>query len=145
MNVPVWDDGDDVDLPALAGVVEADLCVVGLGGSGLAAVDEAGQLGRSVVGVDAGPVAGGAAGRNGGFLLAGMAHAFHRLVDQVGPQRAAGLYQATLDEMDAMAAATPDAIRRQGSVRLALSDDELADCQAQATAMLAQLSLTKFL
>ena len=66
-----------------------------------------------------------------------MAHAFHRLVDQVGPQRAAGLYQATLDEMDAMAAATPDAIRRQGSVRLALSDDELADCQAQATAMLA--------
>jgi glycine/D-amino acid oxidase-like deaminating enzyme len=47
--------------------------VIGLGGSGLAAVLEARSLGLSVIGIDAGMVAGGAAGRNGGFLLEGTA------------------------------------------------------------------------
>jgi glycine/D-amino acid oxidase-like deaminating enzyme len=133
----VWDDSPDLALSRLEGDVEVDVCVVGLGGSGLAAVNEVLAAGRSVVGVDAGPVAGGAAGRNGGFLLAGMADAHHRVVSLVGAERAAALYRATLAEMDRMTAATPSAIRRDGSARLATSNAEEADCEDQRAALVA--------
>ena len=49
-----WDGGGWVDPPALEADVTADVCVVGLGGSGLAAVAEAQALGVRVIGVDAG-------------------------------------------------------------------------------------------
>lgn len=58
-------------LPVLDTTVRADACVVGLGGSGLAAVEELADRGLGVVGIDAGRVAAGAAGRNGGILSAG--------------------------------------------------------------------------
>ena len=56
LNRPVWDDGPDLGLGSLDGPVEADLCVVGLGGSGLSAIGEALAAGRSVVGIDAATV-----------------------------------------------------------------------------------------
>jgi glycine/D-amino acid oxidase-like deaminating enzyme len=125
---PVWDDGDWAGLPTLQGEHRADVCVIGLGASGLAAVLEA--LGReaSVVGVDAGPVAAGAAGRNGGFLLAGLPDAYHRSVVRLGRPRAAALYRLTLDELDRIEEAMPDLVRRRGSLRLATSPEEEADC-----------------
>ncbi len=135
MSAPVWEDGGWTPLPVLSGRVTAAVCVVGLGGSGLAAVDE--LLGRevSVVGVDAGPVGGGAAGRNGGFLLAGLADPYHRVVASLGRSAASSLHALTLAEMDRMTAMTPDAVRRVGSLRV--EDDEvgLADCAAQAAAL----------
>lgn len=87
-DVPLWEEGGWEPLPSLAGEVEADVCVVGLGGSGLSAVLELLRLGRSVVGVDAGSVAGGAAGRNGGLLLAGLAAFHHDAVAALGRERA---------------------------------------------------------
>ena len=51
---PVWEDGTWTPLPALEGDVTADVCVVGLGGSGLTAVHELESRGATVVGVDAG-------------------------------------------------------------------------------------------
>jgi len=131
----VWDDGDWAGLPALEGDAEADVCVVGLGGSGLAAVDEALRTGASVVGLDAGLVAGGAAGANGGFLLAGAADAYHRTVDRLGGAAARDLYRRTLAELDRMAEATPDLVRRIGSLRLASSPEEEADCDEQLAAL----------
>lgn len=74
---PGWD--DDPQLPAwksrapLTGTVHADACVIGLGGSGLAAAEDLAARGLSVVGIDAHRIAGGAAGRNGGFLSCGGA------------------------------------------------------------------------
>lgn len=132
---PVWDDGVWAGLPALEGDVDADLCVVGLGGSGLSAVAEGLRLGAAVVGVDAGAVAAGAAGRNGGFLLAGAADAYHRTVARVGRERAAAVYQTTLDELDRMAADEPDLVRRTGSLRIAASSAEEADCELHLTAL----------
>jgi glycine/D-amino acid oxidase-like deaminating enzyme len=117
--------------------VRADVCVVGLGGSGLAAVHELLDLGQRVVGIDAGPVAGAAAGRNGGFLLAGPADFHHDAVRTVGRERATALYRRTLDELDRMQAETPEAIRRDGSLRVAMSDEEREDCRAQLDAMVA--------
>jgi glycine/D-amino acid oxidase-like deaminating enzyme len=126
---PVWDDGSWSGLPALAGDLTADVCVVGLGGSGLTAVRELESLGASVVGLDAGAVGGGAAGRNGGFLLAGPARPYHQAVAQLGPL-ARVLYQRTLEEMDR----TPT-FRRVGSLRVESSPELLADCALQAAAL----------
>ena len=99
-----WDDDDVVTrwdgLPALDGDTAADACVVGLGGSGLAAVESLMDRGLSVVGVDAGRVAAGAAGRNGGFLLGGPDMYLHSAIDAWGEQAAVWLYRATLRELD---------------------------------------------
>lgn len=134
-NTPVWEDGGWPGLPRLRGEVTADVCVIGLGGSGLSAVGELRALGASVVGVDAGPVAGGAAGRNGGFLLAGSSKFYHDAVAAYGRGRALAIYRATLAEMDRITDETPEAVRRVGSLRIAASDDEVADCRAQLAAM----------
>jgi hypothetical protein len=57
VNYPVWDDGRWTPLPALAGDITAEFCVIGLGGSGLTCVSELLALGRTVVGIDATAVA----------------------------------------------------------------------------------------
>ena len=134
-NRPVWDDAAALDLTPLHGEVQADVCVVGLGGSGLSAVHELLSLGRSVVGVDAGAVGGAAAGRNGGFLLAGPADFQHDAVAKHGRERAVRMYELTLAEIERMAGETPGTVRRVGSIRLAASDDEVADCRVQLDAM----------
>ena len=113
----------------------ADLCVVGLGGSGLTAVRAALEQGRSVVGIDAGPVGGAAAGRNAGFLLAGMAPFHHDLAAAVGEERATGLYRLTQLEIARIAVQTPDDVRVTGSLRIAASDEEMADCRRQFDVM----------
>src|SRR5437763_3015311 len=135
MSDPVWDDGDWPGLPSLEDDVVADFCVVGLGGSGLTAVHELISLGANVVGIDGGQVAGGAAGRNGGFLLAGAAYGHHRAVEAIGRADAARLHQLTLDEIARMADDTPDAVERVGSLRIASSEREQADCELQAAAL----------
>jgi gamma-glutamylputrescine oxidase len=132
---PVWDDHPWPGLPRLEADVEADVCVVGLGGSGLACVGELLEMGVRAVGIDAGPVAGGAAGRNGGFLLAGTYAFYHDAVERYGRERARRLYRLTLEEMDRIAAETPDAVRRVGSLRVAASPEEEEDCRAQLAAM----------
>jgi glycine/D-amino acid oxidase-like deaminating enzyme len=134
-NLPVWETGDWDGLPSLDGTVRADVCVVGLGGSGLAAVHRLLELGCSVAGLDAGIVAGGAGGRNGGFLLAGTAPFYHEAVRRYGRERAAGIYRLTLEQIARMARETPHAVRQVGSVRLSVSADEDRDCMAQLAAM----------
>ena len=136
-------------LPTLPGPRVVDACVVGLGASGLAAVEVLADRGLSVIGLDAGRVAAGAAGRNGGFLLGGPAHFLHDAIARWGAEAAVGLYRATLSELDRLAAALgPQVIRRTGSIRLAgrpgdphdaaeATDRELelADCAAHAAAL----------
>jgi glycine/D-amino acid oxidase-like deaminating enzyme len=136
---PAWRTlaGPGIDLPRLDTDVSADVCIVGLGGSGLRAVLSALDRGLSVAGLDAVGIAAGAAGRNGGFLLAGAAKFHHKVVAAHGRERAVGLYAATLAEMDTMEAETPTCVRREGSLRIAADDAELADCDAQSAAMIA--------
>jgi glycine/D-amino acid oxidase-like deaminating enzyme len=122
-------------LPPLRRDVVTDVCVVGLGGSGLTAVHELLDRGIAVVGIDAGRVAGGAAGRNGGFLLAGLAWPHHRMVAALGRDRAAALHRLTLDEIGRIRSTTPDAVRRTGSLRIEDTADGRADCAEQAAAL----------
>ncbi len=107
-------------LPALTEHRTADVCVVGLGGSGLAAIGEVLRRGLSVVGLDAGRVAAGAAGRNGGFLLGGPAIGVHKAASGWGLQAALALYHQTLQELQELAELLgPDVVRPVGSLRLA--------------------------
>jgi len=133
---PVWGDPADWENPApLAGAVRADVCVVGLGGSGLAAVGAALEAGASVVGIDAGPIAGGAAGRNGGFLLAGGALFHHAAVEAWGEERAVGIYEESLAEIDRLTEELGPIVRRVGSLRIPASENEAADCARQLAAL----------
>ncbi len=133
---PVWGDPAAWENPtALEGEATADVCVVGLGGSGLAAVGAALDAGASVVGIDAGPVAGGAAGRNGGFLLAGCALFHHAAVEAWGEERAVGIYQESLVELDRLEAELGGIVRRVGSLRIPASAEEEEDCALQLAAL----------
>lgn len=119
-----WEGSSWPGLPRLSGDLSADVCVVGLGGSGLTAVHALREHGLSVVGLDAGLVGGGAAGRNGGFLLAGPALGYHRQRDPV-------LYQRTLVELNRMSGF----LRRTGSLRIETTPEGLEDCTLQAAAL----------
>jgi gamma-glutamylputrescine oxidase len=135
-SIPVWEDGNWVRFPQLRGPVSTGACVVGLGGSGLACIHELLDLGVAVVGIEAGTVAAGAAGRNGGMLLAGTARFYHDAVAAYGRDRALHIYRLTLEQLDRMQAETPAAVRRTGSLRIAATPDELDDCAAQREAMI---------
>jgi len=132
-----WDAHPDVaawpGLPALDWDVAADVCVVGLGGSGLAAVGEALRRGLSVIGLDAGRVAAGAAGRNGGFLLGGPAIGISQAADGWGLAAALQLYHQTLAEIDQLAELLgPGLVRRVGSLRVAGLPGEPRDAAEEA-------------
>jgi glycine/D-amino acid oxidase-like deaminating enzyme len=125
-------------LPALDADLRADVCVVGLGGSGLAAVGEVLRRRLSVVGLDAGRVAAGAAGRNGGFLLGGPAIGIHHAGAGWGLDAALELYRQTLDEIAELARLLgPEVVRQVGSLRIAglpgdpVDEAEQADRQAE--------------
>ena len=52
IKTPIWDTGEWPGLAPLDTHIEAEVSVVGLVGSGLAAVEEALCLGQTVVGID---------------------------------------------------------------------------------------------
>lgn len=135
MNIPVWEDRDWRPLPRLEGPVRADVCVIGLGGSGLAAMEELGALGVSAVGVEAGEVGAGAAGRNGGFVLAGLARFFNETVAAFGEATASALYRQTMREIQRQAEEMPEVIRLTGSLRIAADEAERADCEKHRAAL----------
>jgi glycine/D-amino acid oxidase-like deaminating enzyme len=150
VNSVGWDDAvtEWSGLPPLDGQRTADACVVGLGASGLAAVEALAGRGLTVVGVDAGRVAAGAAGRNGGFLIGGPALFLHDAIGRWGPV-AVDLYRETLAELDRLSERFgPEVVRRVGSIRLAGlpgqpesdaaaadREAELSDCAAHASAL----------
>ncbi len=135
VNTPVWDDLQWRALPPLNADVSADVCVIGLGGSGLTAVSELLDVGRTVIGIDAADVAAGAAGRNGGFLLGGTADFHHDAAAAIGHDRALRIHQLTLEEIRRIADLAPGTVRFPGSLRIAESVEEIADCVRQRDAM----------
>lgn len=136
-NSPAWASGltEPAPLPVLTGDLTAEVCVIGLGGSGLGAIRRLQELGVDVIGLDAGPVAGAAAGRNGGLLLGGTAAFHHDAVRELGEEAAVSWYRDTMTEIDRMLAETPLAAHRTGSLRIAADEAELADCLEQQRLM----------
>lgn len=134
-TLPVWADTPAPQRQPLLEDTSADWCVVGLGGSGLSAIAELRRLGASVVGLDAGIVAGGAAGRNAGLLLAGLSPFHHAAREQLGREIAVEAYGDTLDEISRLMTAWPDVTQHTGSLRIAVDDDEAADVRAHIAAL----------
>lgn len=126
-NRPVWEDRARLTLPPMTADIVTDVCVVGLGASGLTCAGAILDHGATVVGIDAGPVGDGAAGRNAGFLLAGLADFYHDAIRVHGRLQARAIYRLTLEEIRRIADDTPEAVRLIGSLRIARSADELAD------------------
>lgn len=115
--------------------MRADVCVVGLGGSGLACIDELLRVGVTVVGLDAGRVGGAAAGRNGGLLRAGTSLFHHEATAMYGPDRASRMYAATIEERERILARFPNIARRVGYLRLATDPEEERDCRVHLEAL----------
>jgi gamma-glutamylputrescine oxidase len=136
-NTPIWDDGQSLPLSPLDGDVETDVCVIGLGGSGLTALDELTTMGRRAVGIDARGIAPGAAGRNGGLLLGGTVDFHHDAITVIGRDRAVGIYRETMAEIRRIDEQAPGVVRHTGSIRLSSGPDEDADVERQREAMLA--------
>lgn len=134
-GLPAWDDHPWAALAPLATDCSADACVVGLGGSGVAAITELLDHGLRVIGIDAERVAGGAAGRNGGFLLGGGAPFHHDAAREWGVDAALAAHHGTVEELARIEAAAPDLVRRVGSFRRAASAAERDDCERQFEVM----------
>ncbi len=124
----------------LEGEVEADVCVIGGGVAGLSCARRLAQHGIETVVIEAGTVAGGASGRNGGFLIAGVA-AFHNDArERFGVERAKAMYARTLEaQRDIVELADElgagDALRQVGLLRLAVSEEEAAHVRDHAAAL----------
>jgi glycine/D-amino acid oxidase-like deaminating enzyme len=139
-TTPYWLDEPYDARPPLAGDVEVEACVIGGGVSGLSCARRLAQHGIETVLLEAGTVAGGASGRNGGFLIAGTALFHNDARQREGVERARAMYARTLaaqqeiydlvDELDAS-----DAVRRVGLLRLAVSEEEAAHVRDHAAAL----------
>ena len=103
--------------------------MIGAGVAGLACARRLAGYGVDTVVIERDTVAGGASGRNGGFLIAGLA-AFHNdAVELYGRDYARNAYARTLDVQEKMYAlarelGVGDAVRRVGSLRVSASEEE---------------------
>lgn len=122
------------DNPVPSGKLTCEVLVVGLGGSGLAAVNRAVDLGFDTIGVDRRYPAAGAAGANGGFLLAGLADFYHTSRQRWGADLARQLYADTVEQAAWMYSNYPGVCRNTGSLRVGDDPDDLAAHAAALTA-----------
>ncbi|HKN95126.1 MAG TPA: FAD-dependent oxidoreductase [Thermoleophilaceae bacterium] len=128
-TVPYWLDYPYEPRRPLEGEASAEVCVIGGGVSGLSCARELAQRGVDTVVLEARTVGSGASGRNGGFLLAGGAPFHVDARERFGRDAARRLYARTVaaqDEVVALASqlGVADAVRRVGSLRLAVSEQE---------------------
>jgi gamma-glutamylputrescine oxidase len=82
-------------------------------------------------------IAGGASGRNGGFALRGGAMPYPDAVRDLGRDEARALWRLSERALDTIESLAGDALRRVGSLRLAVDDAELGELRAEADALAA--------
>ncbi len=83
--------------PALEGDIEADVCVVGGGCTGLSAALHAAERGWSVALLEGGRIGWGASGRNGGQMIPGLRKSASELVKAYGPERARAVFDLAVE------------------------------------------------
>ena len=72
--------------PPLVGAVEADVCIIGAGFTGISAALELAEKGMSVVVLEAERIGFGASGRNGGQIVNGYSRDFDTIERRFGPE-----------------------------------------------------------
>jgi gamma-glutamylputrescine oxidase len=80
-------------------------------------------------------IASGASGRSGGFALRGGAMPYDRARERLGRDRASELWRLTERTLDRMEGLAGDALRRVGSLRLAVDEQERAELVAEYEAL----------
>jgi gamma-glutamylputrescine oxidase len=139
-TAPYWLDAPYQARPPLAADVEVEAVVIGAGVGGLSCARRLAQQGIEPLVLERDTVAGGASGRNGGFLLAGIA-AFHvDARERLGAERARAIYQRTVDaQQEAYGLAAEfnagDAVRRVGLLRASASEEEAEHVRRHAEAL----------
>ena len=138
--VPLWQDDPYEERAPLTGDRETDVLVIGAGIGGLSCAWHLAERGVDCTVVEASTAAGGASGRNGGFLVAGAAPAHQDAIALFGHDIAVGIYRATLaseqrvyEIADEIGAAQHFA--RVGHLRVTWEPEELEHARIQFEAM----------
>ena len=139
-DVPYWLDEPYEPRGGLADDMDTEACVIGAGVAGLACARRLAAHGIEAIVLERETVASGASGRNGGFLIAGLAPFHNDAIDLWGREYAARVYARTLavqEEMYALAAelGVGDAVRRVGSLRVSASEEEADHVRRHAAAL----------
>ena len=121
---PYWLEEEAPTLPHVRHRGGVDVAIVGAGITGCAAALRLAEGGRSVRVYDARGVAEGASGRNGGFALRGGAARYDVARETYGAEATCELWRWTERALDRMEALGGDALRRPGSLRLAVDAEE---------------------
>ncbi|MDM8355825.1 NAD(P)/FAD-dependent oxidoreductase [Pandoraea communis] len=134
-----WLDTAPRFLGAQEGPVEGrtDVAVIGAGFTGLSAALALGKRGASVTVLDAGPIGGGASGRNGGHCNTGVAQDYAALSAQLGAERARDCYRAYASAVDTVERVIREEeidcdYSRRGKLKLAAKPHHLAHLEATA-------------
>ena len=88
---------DHTPRPALEGTLEADVCIIGAGFTGISAALELSERGYKVIVLEATRVGFGASGRNGGQIVNGYSRDLETIARRYGPEKAARLGEMSLE------------------------------------------------
>jgi gamma-glutamylputrescine oxidase len=127
LSTPFWLDSPARRYPALAGDESVDVAVVGGGVTGLACARVLADAGLEVRVLEARRVGSGASGRNGGFVLRGLAPLYSSV-------RAPELWGLTDEGVEHFAEVAGESFRRVGHLHL-VEEGELEDVRAEADAL----------
>jgi glycine/D-amino acid oxidase-like deaminating enzyme len=115
--------------PQLTHDIETEVCVVGGGFAGLWAARALAARGQEVVLLEAGEIAGGASGQNGGFVSAGYAAQPETIVARVGLDHARALYGLSREGVEIvrrMTSSDPGALHvKPGRLHVLRRNDEV--------------------
>ena len=139
-TIPYWLDEPYEPRPSLRGRVEAEACVIGAGVAGISCALHLARHRIDTVLLERATVASGASGRNGGFLIAGVAAFYNDARERYGHERARRIYAATLEAQErvlelAEELGAGDAARRVGLLRASASEAEAEHVRAHALAL----------
>ena len=136
-NEVYWQQAQREPFGGLDGQTSTEVAIIGAGIGGLATAWHLAERGIETMVIDAGVVASGASGRNGGFFIAGPAPMYNDARQLFGAHLARRIQAATLAAQqqvygvaDAIGAA--GCFRRVGMLRLAVDADEAAHVRAHA-------------
>jgi gamma-glutamylputrescine oxidase len=113
----------------------AEVAVIGGGVTGCSCALTLAERGARVRLYEAGEIAAGASGRNGGFALRGAAKPYDRARAALGAEHARRLMELTERSLDRMEELAGDALRRVGSLRLAADENEREELRREHDAL----------
>jgi gamma-glutamylputrescine oxidase len=121
--------------PRSGSTEQVDVVVIGAGVTGCSCALTLAERGLRVRLLEAGEVASGASGRNGGFALRGTALPYDRARAELGSGRARELWRLSERALDRLARLAGDACGRVGSLRLAVGREEAEELVAELEAL----------